>query len=197
MPRSHRSTTIKDRLRRHIAGFAIVTALTAVGLAIFVYSGLYNIGADDHHNKLVFAVLQTLRDRSIQFRATSLDVPNLDDPTLVLKGAGQYAAMCVECHLAPGMANSELRRGMYPLPPDLSTTRVNPRIAFWTIKHGIEMSAMPAWGYSHDDPTIWSMVAFMRRLPEMSPEQYKTIVAMAPPDDDMQMERSSGDAHHD
>ena len=62
-----------------------------------------------------------------------------------------------------------------------------PREAFWVIKHGIKMSAMPAWGGSHDDATIWSMVAFLQKLPDLSPAQYKDIVARAPPDEDMDM----------
>ena len=84
---------------------------------------------------------------------------NLNDPQLILKGAGQYAAMCTSCHLAPGVKDSELRPGLYPLPPNLSQVSVDPREAFWVIKHGMKMSAMPAWGASHDDATIWSMVA--------------------------------------
>ncbi len=44
---------------------------------------------------------------------------------------------------------------------------------------------MPAWGGSHDDPTIWSMVAFLNKLPDMTPRRYKDLLAKAPPDDDM------------
>jgi Cytochrome C oxidase, cbb3-type, subunit III len=187
---------MKDQLKRHGVSLVVIAAFMTAGLAIFVYSGIYNIGADDHHSKLVFSLLQTLRDRSIEFRSAGLSEPNLDDPPLILKGAGQYAAMCTGCHLAPGIDNSEVRIGMYPQPADLSRDRVEPRAAFWVIKHGIKMSAMPAWGGSHDDATIWSMVAFLRKLPEMSPEQYKSIVAAAPPDDDMMMEKTDH-AHHD
>jgi mono/diheme cytochrome c family protein len=50
------------------------------------------------------------------------------------------------------------------------------------------MSAMPAWGSTHDDATIWSMVAFLQKLPSMTPEQYQAIVTKAPPDDDMDMD---------
>jgi hypothetical protein len=69
---------------------------------------------------------------------------------------------------------------------------VDPKEAFWAIKHGIKMSAMPAWGVSHDDATIWSMVAFLQKLPDMSPAQYKDIVARSPPDEDMDMDQDSG-----
>ena len=188
---------MKDQIKRHSISLLVTAGCIAAGLGIFVYSGLYNIGADDHHSKLVFAILQTLRDRSIEFRSAELRVPNLDDPALILEGAGQYAAMCTQCHLAPGIDDSEVRVGMYPQPPDLSQDHIDPRAAFWVIKHGIKMSAMPAWGGSHDDPTIWSMVAFLRKLPEMSAEEYKSIVARAPPDDDMNMKTTDDHAHHD
>ena len=177
---------------RLITAVVVVLASLAAGSALFIYSGWYDIGADDHHTKPVFAILQTLRDRSIRARSRHIRVPSLDDPRMILKGAGQYAAMCTGCHLAPGMAESEIRPGLYPQPPNLSRVRVDPKDAFWAIKHGIKMSAMPAWGHSHDDATIWSMVAFLQQLPDMTPAQYKAIVAKAPPDDDM--DAAAGDA---
>ena len=178
-------------MRRHVERVivvVIVLAALAVGLGAIAYSGLYNIGADDHHWSVTFRLLQSVRDRSIRVRSETLKVPNLNDPKLVLQGAGQYAAMCTGCHLAPGVEHSEMVSGMYPQPPNLSKVRVDPRDAFWVIKHGIKMSAMPAWGGSHDDPTIWSMVAFLQILPRLTPRQYKDMVAKAPPDEAMKMD---------
>jgi mono/diheme cytochrome c family protein/ketosteroid isomerase-like protein len=170
-------------------------------LAAFVWSGIYNVGADDPHTRPVLAVMESLRERSIHARSRDIALPNLDDALLVSKGAGQYAAMCTGCHLAPGMEDSEIRPGLYPRPPDLSRTRVDPREAFWVIKHGVKMSAMPAWGGGHDDQTIWSMVAFLQKLPDLSPAQYKEIVANAPADHhaeggDHQHGDQGGDAAH-
>ena len=179
----------------HLITIAVTSGVLAIGAGAFAWSGLYNIGADDHHTRPVFAFLQTLRDRSIRLRSEDLTVPNLDDPQLILKGAGQYAAMCTGCHLSPGVDDSELRTGMYPQPPNLSRVHVDPKEAFWVIKHGIKMSAMPAWGSSHDDDTIWSMVAFLQKLPDMTPAQYKDMVAKAPPDEDMDMDDEDGHSH--
>ncbi len=190
---------MKQHIKHHsLTVLAVLTLLVAIA-GVFVYSGLYNIGADDPHSKAVYTVLQTLRDRSMQVRSAELTMPNLEDAHLVLMGAGQYAAMCTECHLKPGMKNSELRPGLYPQPPILSQVRIDPKVAFWAIKHGIKMSAMPAWGGSHDDATIWSMVAFLQKLPDMTPQQYKDIVARAPPDEDMDMGDTDepGHAGHD
>lgn len=177
---------------------SLVTMLAAIAVAVllalgFIWSGIYNVGADDHHTKPVFALMQSLRERSIHVRSNSLTPPNLEDPQLILKGAGQYAAMCTGCHLAPGMTDSEIRPGLYPQPPDLSKLRFDPKDEFWVIKHGIKMSGMPAWGASHDDDTIWSIVAFVHKLPDLTPAQYKAIVAKAPPDDDMDMGSAADD----
>ena len=39
---------------------------------------------------------------------------------------------------------------------------------------------MPAWGFTHDDELLWDVVAFVRKLPELTPEQYETLVKNAP-----------------
>ena len=188
--------------RKSLLGIVLLLAVAVVLLLGFLWSGLYNVGADDPHTRPMLAMMETLRENSIHARSKSLQPPNLDDPQLILKGAGQYAAMCTGCHLAPGMEDSEIRPGLYPQPPELSKVRVDPKDAFWVIKHGVKMSAMPAWGGSHDDPTIWSMVAFLRKLPDLTPAQYKDIVAKAPPDEDMEGGHhhhggEADEAHHD
>jgi mono/diheme cytochrome c family protein len=189
---------MKPGLKHYGVALIVWLVILLVGGTAFVYSGLYNIGADDHHTRPVFVIMQTLRQRSILAHSQAVAVPNLEDQQLILKGAGQYAAMCTGCHLKPGMRESEIRPGLYPQPPNLSQVRVDPKQAFWIIKHGIKMSAMPAWGTSHDDPTIWSMVAFLQKLPGMTPQQYQDMVAKAPPDEDMDMDMGgkAGD-HHD
>jgi mono/diheme cytochrome c family protein len=158
-----------------IVGAATLAAL-AIGVVVFVGSGVYNIGADDHHTKIVLATIEQLRERSIAVRARAIDPPNLEDPMRIAAGAEHYAALCVECHLAPGVTKSDIRLGLYPHPPNLSQedTRDAQR-AFWTVKHGIKMSAMPAWGKTLNDAAIWDLVAFLRQMPAMTPETYQQL----------------------
>jgi mono/diheme cytochrome c family protein len=151
---------------------AAVAAL-GVGAGIFIESGAYNIGADDHHTKPVFALLETLRERSIQARAGNLDVPDLSDPDRLRRGARIYAANCSSCHVAPGIEASTARRGMYPRPPNLAEGGIaDPRTAFWVIKHGIKMSAMPTWSHDLSDDAIWDVVALLRQLPDLPPTTF-------------------------
>ena len=151
-------------------------AAAALGGALYIGSGIYNIGADDHHTKIVLAIIEQLRERSIDLRARAIDLPDIEDPRRIAAGAERYAALCVGCHLAPGVTKSDIRPGLYPHPPNLAQedTR-NAQRAFWTIKHGIKMSAMPAWGKSLDDAAIWDIVSFVRKMPAMTPQAYQQL----------------------
>jgi mono/diheme cytochrome c family protein len=155
---------------------AAVLAVGVVGAGLFVESGLYNIGADDHHTKIVLAMIEQLRERSIGVRARAVEVPPLEDPKRVMAGAQRYAALCVGCHLAPGVTKSDIRPGLYPRPPNLAQedTKDTQR-AFWIIKHGIKMSAMPAWGKTLDDAAIWDIISFIRKMPDISADQYRQL----------------------
>jgi len=116
-----------------------------------------------------------IRDRSIEVRSRDLKVPDLQDRALIAMGAGHYAEMCADCHRAPGAAESEIRSGLYPQPPDLTRFAPDPAEAFWVIKHGIKMSAMPAWGVTHDDAAVWAIVAFLQQLPTLDADAYPAL----------------------
>lgn len=158
----------------------LLLLLGAIGGGLFIYSGAYDIGADAPHTPLVYGILETLRDRSVEKHAAGIQVPALDDPQLIADGAEHYAAMCSGCHLAPGVDDSEIRPGLYPQPPELYKQKgENPAEQFWVIKHGIKLTAMPAWGPTHDDRKIWGMVAFLQALPRLTPQQYAQMTAGA------------------
>jgi mono/diheme cytochrome c family protein len=159
-------------------GMAASAAAAALGAVVFIGSGLYDIGADDHHLKPVFFAVEQLRDRSIARRARDITVPPLNDAKMISAGAQRYASLCAACHLAPGAAASPIRSGMYPHPPSLAQEAAHdPANAYWIVKHGIKMSAMPAWGKSLDDAAIWDLVAFLQKLPDMTPEAYRAAAS--------------------
>lgn len=164
------------RVLRLAAALAAVLGVAAAATGLFIASGLYDIGADDHHTALVSALIAQLRDRSIEVRSRAVAVPDLSGAALLAAGARRYALDCSGCHLAPGISRSELRRGLYPHPPNLAQQNPpDPRRAFWIIKHGIKMSAMPAWGTTLEEPDIWQLVAFLEQLPAMTPADYQRM----------------------
>src|SRR3546814_6059193 len=117
--------------------------------------------------------LDNLREHSSGARMADVAVPNLEDPQRIRLGAVNYSAMCTGCHLAPGVEDTEIRPGLYPMPPNLTTlANQDPKRSFWIIKHGIKMTAMPAWGKTHSDEPIGNQVHFHQKLPVLTPAPY-------------------------
>jgi len=175
-----------------------VALLVLIGAAaVGIYAGLYNIAADVPHTQPVYWLLETVRDRSVEARVRDIVVPNdLKDPNRISRGAGQYADMCSGCHLAPGMKRTEISQGLYPRAPELRRkTTLTPAEQFWVVKHGIKMTGMPAWGVTHDDDLLWDVVAFVRKLPELTPEQYETLVKNAPKHEELMQKMEMGGEH--
>lgn len=148
-----------------------------IAALIFVQSGVYNVAADEPHLGVVARVLEAVRINSIEARADSVAVPDdLDSEERVRRGAQSYAAMCQECHLAPGIEPTPLHQGLNPVAPELDHAVIHgTRYMFWTIKHGIKMTGMPAWGATHADAELWDITAFLLTLPSLSAAEYSTL----------------------
>jgi mono/diheme cytochrome c family protein len=161
----------------------LVVALPAQVLAAiaFVYSGVFNVAATDPHWSFTHAVLETARVRSIKAHSAGIRPPDdLVDHKRVVTGTSHFAEHCSSCHSAPGVETGEMAKGMYPTPPALtgSARQWSARELFWIIRNGIKMSGMPAWP-EHSDEDIWSIVAFLNKLPAMSEEDYGNLIKEA------------------
>ncbi len=153
----------------------ILLILAACG---YLYMGYYDVAADQPHYAINEDIIDWVRERSVKAHSLDIRVPDdLNEGERIRRGAGQYDAMCVHCHLSPGMKNTEIRKGLYPRPPDLTRRAHEPAEEFWVIKHGLKMTGMPAWGQAGvDDESIWDMVALLQALPDMPQEVYETLV---------------------
>lgn len=171
---------------RAIAIGAMSTAVAGTAAAAAVLTlGWIDVAADVPHARAVHSVIEFARERSIARRSREVvPPPDLADAERIRRGAGNYDAMCVDCHLAPGVAQTEIRRGLYPQPPELAKATAagsSPERAaarsFWIVKHGIKATGMPAWANGGmDDAAIWDLVAFVGVLPTLSPQQYRNEV---------------------
>jgi mono/diheme cytochrome c family protein len=93
--------------------------------------------------------------------------------------------MCVSCHGAPGVDASPVGEGLNPPAPDLTLARIQERSdgeLFWLVQNGIRMTGMPAFGPTHRDEEIWEIVAFLRHLPELTPEEEKALASKEQPE---------------
>lgn len=159
-----------------LGAIILIVIVIAAAIAVSV-AGLYDVSADRPHTRLIERAIAYVRERSIDVRAENIQVPPLDKPDMIAVGAGDYDAMCTGCHLAPGMHDNEMRPGMNPRPPRLAAFGPgDPKEQFWIVKHGIRMTGMPAWGKTHSDAELWNIIAFLQKLPKLSPEQYRVLV---------------------
>ena len=186
-------------MKGFLIGVATTLGVGAIIGAGVVYSGRIDVSADTPHSALVYRLIETARDNAIDRQVRDAIVPaNLADDERIRRGAGNYAAMCVECHFAPGKSNSEIRMGLYPEPPDLAQPGKADAAArqFWVIKHGIKASGMPAWSKGGiEDASIWDMVAFLQKMPTLNADQYAALVESS--DGHSHGGPAGGDNHHD
>jgi mono/diheme cytochrome c family protein len=46
---------------------------------------------------------------------------------------------------------------------------------FWIVRNGIRMTGMPSFGITYPDAKLWEMVALVKSLPRMPPQEYLKI----------------------
>jgi mono/diheme cytochrome c family protein len=156
---------------------AVTLVSIAVLLLLYVFSGLFNPSALSPHNSFTKWVINTTEDNSIERRVKKIKMPDLADSSMFKEGFGHYNEMCVICHSAPGINESEISKGLYPQAPILYqySSQMDPKETFWIIKNGLKMTGMPAFGPTHTDHNIWAITTFIiQKLQTLNSEQYKT-----------------------
>lgn len=157
-------------------GAASLIALAAGAGLITIYTGAYNVAASDDHTPLVRWAFEKTLHNSVERQADGIAVPALT-ADMARAGASHYKAMCQHCHAGPGVDRAEWAQGLLPMPPLMTKAAKEwqPNQVFWIVKHGLKMSGMPAFGDTHDDRTLWNIVAFVKALPDKSPGQYASV----------------------
>ena len=160
---------------RVLAALLILALVGAAGAAAFVYSGLYDVAATQQHTAPVFWVLKTTMRRTVQEHARSVVVPPLGELEQVAHGRTLFVSHCSRCHGAPGVAPEPFALGLRPAPANLANTGIEwaPAELFWTIAHGLKLTAMPAWQFRLSDAEIWAIVAYIQHMPYESPRGFR------------------------
>lgn len=125
-----------------------------------------------------------LRDSSIPKAYRRM--PNQVDCTdaVLAQARAHWADHCATCHANNGSGDTMLGRTMYPKPPDMRmepTQRQSDGALYYTIKNGIRLSGMPAFGQAGDDDAdSWKLVCFVRHLPRMTEDEERQMRALNP-----------------
>jgi cytochrome c553 len=168
--------------QRLIGAGAAFALLAAAGLFVLV-SGVYSVAASRGHFAITGVILEIAMRRSVALHSYFVRTPqpSLQDENLVRLGAAHYFRGCAFCHGAPGSPGHPATHRMLPAPPNLAV-QVNTwsdRELFWIVQNGLKYTGMPAWPAAGRGDEVWAVVAFLRKMPEMNPDQYKALAGIS------------------
>lgn len=165
------------RLRTIAATLSAALLLALAGALLVAWSGIVDIGASTGHWPATRWFLTFGMRNSVAHHAADIAVPPLDDPGLVLLGAGHYQGVCAPCHGAPGRSRNPAALAMLPEPPELGRAARDWSAAelFWIVRHGLKYTGMPAWPAAGREDEVWAVVAFLRRLPTLDAAAYRAL----------------------
>lgn len=105
---------------RIVSAPGVLVIAVVAGAVLVAYAGWYDVSAREAHTTPVGWFLSVVTHNSVVRRATGIEVPDLEDESLVRTGISDYDAMRAGCHGAPGRERNALGNGLMPRPPDLA-----------------------------------------------------------------------------
>jgi mono/diheme cytochrome c family protein len=160
-----------------LALIGLLAIFAAIVAGVFFFGGFYSVAGTAHEPEVVKWALSKVRQASVARHAKDRPPGSLDDPAMVQAGARAFSERgCVNCHGAPGVEWAKFSEGLRPDPPDLKEVadQLTPEQLFWVIKNGINMTGMPSFGLIEvPDQEIWTIVAFVKKLPNVSEADFK------------------------
>lgn len=159
----------------------------AIGLALLVV-GAFGVGAYMMHDMMELgfstrtepmpmekALATAIRGRAIPSRYKTMNNPVAATPEVIHEGMAHWADHCTTCHANNGSGDTMYGNTMYPRPPDMrqkDTQEMSDGELYYTIKNGVRLSGMPAFGDPGDnDMDSWKLVSFIRHLPQLTPAE--------------------------
>jgi len=153
-------------------GIAAVVAVALAVLTAFLIVRNNGLAADRRPGRLEEVVAGHLVRLSIPSAQYSARSPLAGDAEAWREGADHFSEHCATCHGSDGRGRSEIGPNMYPPVPDLASDRVqalSDGALFSIIQHGVRWTGMPAFRSTHDAADTWRLVAFIRRVPRLTP----------------------------
>ena len=160
-----------------VLGVVAALAAQAVVALLVIASGIVDVAATKPSG-VQDRILAYASTRSIAHHAKDEQNPLAGDPAALKKGLEHFRAMCVACHGGPGVEPQEFAGGLHPAAPDLASPRVQSftdGMLYETVARGIGSTGMPAFEKTHHPEEIWSVVAFVRHLPALTPEEKRQL----------------------
>jgi hypothetical protein len=161
-----------------------IAAFIGLGAALAAYLAERGFSARNPASPVEAYLAGALRGSSIPSRYRRLPNPVTCTEAVLMQSRAHWADHCATCHANNGSGDTMLGRTMYPKPPDMrapTTQRQSDGALYYTIKNGVRLSGMPAFGEpGENDADSWKLVCFVRHLPDMTEEEERDMRALNP-----------------
>ncbi len=159
-------------MRNFVLGAVATVVVAAGGVLLYLWLGLFPIGADNPPGTVEHALAKMAADASVERSQPGQKNPAEPTPANLIEGAQQYEAHCAVCHGGAAKKISPLKTNFSPPVPQIINKIPHDDDAplFWVTKHGIRMTGMPAWTGVLSDEEMWKVIAFVKNSGKLSPE---------------------------
>lgn len=175
-------------------------------LVLLIFSGVLWVGYDLYAtgfsttaepSAIEVALVRQFRRLSIPGEIRKKPNPVSRDPAVLTEGLDHFADHCASCHANDGSGETQIGKHVYPRVPDLRGHEIQSMSdgeLFFTIHNGIRFTAMPAWGKGDmdKDKGSWTLVHFIRHLPELSHDELDRMESLNP----KAPHQDNGNEHH-
>lgn len=181
-------------MKKLIAGLVVLAAL-ATALLLFVRRGFSTRNEPSAPEAWLAG---NLRDWSVPGAYKDMRNPVECSAQALTDAKAHWADHCATCHANNGAGDSMLGKTMYPRPPNMreaATQKQSDGELYYTIKNGVRLSGMPAFGAPGDkDADSWKLVCFVRHLPQLTPEEVDEMKKLNPKTpEDLEEERQEAE----
>ena len=156
----------------------VLFLLTAGAVSLAIYFRNHGFSAREKPSWMETVMARHARRIATPAGAKELQIPFPQTEAGMAEAREHFVEHCSVCHGIDGRGETTIGRNLYPKVPsmaDANTQQLTDGELFYIISNGIRFTGMPAWGDEDSPESIWALVAFIRHLPQLSPEELKKM----------------------
>lgn len=162
-----------------------LAVLALVGTAMLWRTLRYGLSAHDEPTRVEEWAARKLRRWATPSDLRGEANPLPLTPAVLAEARAHWADHCALCHGNDGGGKTVIGEHVYPHAPDMTlaaTQSLSDGELFATIENGIRLTGMPGWGNGTAESAYgsWSLVHFIRHLPQITPEEIREMEGLNP-----------------
>ncbi len=166
-------------------GLVVLAVMALTGILAMELILRHGFSARDEPTAIEAFVARRLRHLAVPRAARKMRNPITLTSAILADATAHFADHCALCHGNDGRGQTEIGQNLYPKAPDMwlpNTQSLSDGELFYIIHNGVRLTGMPAWGGGtpEDDQESWTLVHFIRHLPEITPEEIEEMKELNP-----------------